>query len=32
MIAVFYNDDYRWDDAPAWLEFGFSFYDKSELK
>ena len=32
MIAVFYNDDYRWDDAPNWLEFGFSFYDKSELK
>lgn len=32
MIAVFYNDDYRWDDAPAWLEFGFSFYDPSELQ
>lgn len=32
MIAVFYNDDYRWDDAPAWLEFGFSFYDASELQ
>lgn len=32
MIAVFYNDDYRWDDAPTWLEFGFSFYDSSELQ
>lgn len=32
MIAVFYNDDYRWDDAPTWLEFGFSFYDPSELQ
>ena len=32
MIAVFYNDDYRWDDAQTWLEFGFSFYDPSELK
>ena len=21
LIAVFYNDDYRWDDAPVWLEF-----------
>ena len=32
LIAVFYNDDYRWDDAPVWLEFGFSFYDPSELQ
>lgn len=32
MIAVFYNDDYRWDDAQVWLEFGFSFYDPSELQ
>ena len=32
LIAVFYNDDYRWDDAPTWLEFGFSFYDPSELQ
>ena len=32
MIAVFYNDDYRWDDAKTWLEFGFSFYDPSELR
>ena len=32
MIAVFYNDDYRWDDAQVWLEFGFSFYDPSELR
>lgn len=32
MIAVFYNDDYRWDDARTWLEFGFSFYDPSELQ
>lgn len=32
MIAVFYNDDYRWEDAQAWLDFGFSFYDKSELE
>ncbi len=32
MIAVFYNDDNRWEDAPVWLEYGFSFYDKSELE
>lgn len=32
LITVFYNDDYRWEDAPAWLEFGFSFYDPSELQ
>lgn len=32
LIAVFYNDDYCWDDAPVWLEFGFSFYDPSELQ
>lgn len=32
LIAVFYNDDYRWDDASTWLEFGFSFYDPSELQ
>lgn len=32
MIAVFYNDDYRWEDAQAWLDFGFSFYDKNELQ
>lgn len=32
MIAVFYNDDNRWIDAPRWLEYGFSFYDKSELE
>lgn len=23
MIAVFYNDDNRWEDAPAFLDYGF---------
>lgn len=32
LIAVFYNDDYRWDDAQSWLDFGFSFYDKKDLE
>ena len=31
LIAVFYNDDDRWTDAPAWLEYGFSYYTKDEL-
>ena len=32
LIAVFYNDEYRWDDAPTWLKFSFRFYDPSELQ
>lgn len=32
LIAVFYNDDYRWEDAQSWLEYGFSFYNENELK
>ena len=32
MIAVFYNDDDRWIDAPSWLEYGFSFYSPDELR
>lgn len=32
LIAVFYNDDYRWDDAPNWLEFGFSLYNPKYLQ
>ncbi len=32
MIAVFYNDDNRWSDAPTWLDYGFSFYAPEELK
>lgn len=31
LIAVFYNDDDRWTDAPAWLEYGFSYYSGEEL-
>ena len=32
LIAIFYNDDYRWDDAPNWLEFGFSLYNPKYLQ
>lgn len=26
LIAVFYDDDNRWTDAPAWFDYGFSLY------